>query len=79
MTTVSLEYPITVNGQEIDRLSLRRPRVGDQMAMRKHSKDEAAQEIFLFSALAEVSPADIEKLDMKDYQKLQEVYRGFLS
>lgn len=75
--SIALEYPVTVSGVKLDRLTMRRPLVRDLLIARKAGSDDVAQEIRLFSNLCEVEPNAIEELDLADYSKLQEAYEGF--
>lgn len=75
--TITLNHPITVHGATVTELRMRRPKVKDMRIARKGSEDAAEQEVRLFANLCEVSPDDIDALDLSDYGKLQEVFRGF--
>lgn len=79
MATITLDYPVEVEGVTLNKLEMRRPKVRDQIAAKKSSGSDDGVEIMLFANLCEVAPSIIEDMDMKDYSKLQEVYRGFLS
>jgi hypothetical protein len=79
MTTIELKHPVTVNGEEVAALRLRRPRVKDQLAAEKATGGNAEKEVRLFANLCEVAPAVIEELDLADYRAVQEAYSGFLS
>lgn len=76
---VELKYPINVHGTEISALSLRRPTVRDRLLSEKTSGTESDKEVRFIANLCELAPDDIEKLDMADYVKVQEVLAGFLS
>jgi len=76
---VKLQHPITVDGQEITRITLRRPKVRDMLAVEKLEGSEGARELRLLANLADVAPDVLEELDLADYQALQKVYAGFLS
>ena len=80
MTQIVLEYPFNDPSNPSSRitcLTLRRPKVADQLAVENLSL--AMQEITMFSNLAEVSPEVIKNMDMADYNKVQEAYKSFLS
>ncbi|WP_320169943.1 phage tail assembly protein [Maridesulfovibrio sp.] len=79
MEPITLDYPVDFGGVEIKELNMRRAKVRDQKAARKSTKNDADYESVLFANLCEVSPDLIDDLDMKDYKKLQEKYKGFLS
>lgn len=77
--TITLEYPITIDGAVINRIRLRRPLVRDRLIAEKASGSEVEKEIRLLANLCEIAPDHIEKLDLKDYGKLQERLIDFLS
>lgn len=76
---INLNYPINVNGQDIRVLAMRRPKVGDRLAVEKMDGDDSEKEIRFIANLCEIAPQDIEQLDMADYQKIQDTLAGFLS
>jgi hypothetical protein len=76
MKSITLQYPIKIDGQEIKQLSMRRAKVRDQKIASQQGSS-ADQEIALFSNLCEVTPATIEELDMADYTNLQGLYQTF--
>lgn len=77
--TIKLDYPVTAEGRTIEEITLRRPKVRDMLAADKGAGGEAEKEIRMFANLAEVTPTIIEGLDLADYARLQETYKGFLS
>lgn len=79
MEKISLNFPVSVGSEVISELTMRRPKVRDQIAANHQTKDAAEQEIALFANLCEVTPDTISEMDMKDYRELQRVYSGFLS
>lgn len=79
MTTITLQHPVTVEGQQIDSLTLRRPKVKDRLVSEKASGSEAEKEVRFLANLCEIPPSYIEELDMADYVKLQEALADFLS
>lgn len=76
---ISLSFPIEHDGVPIAEIALRRPTVGDHLAAQKAAGTDAEREIRLIANLAELPPAAIHRLDMKDYAALQKVLGGFLS
>jgi hypothetical protein len=78
-TTIDLGYPINIDGRDVSILEMRRPRVGDRLAIEKMSADDAEKEIRFIANLCEIAPSEIEKLDMADYLKVQETLASFLS
>lgn len=79
MLSVTLDYPFEFEGQRISSLSLRRPTVGDNLAVQKAVTSDAEREIRLLANLAEVTPETIHRMDLKDYGKLQSALASFLS
>ncbi len=77
--TITLQYPITVDGVVIEKLHVRRPLVRDRLIAEKISGSEVEKEIRLIANLCEMAPAHIEQMDMADYVKLQECLASFLS
>lgn len=73
---ITLKFPID---PAVTQLTMRRAKVRDMLAAEKAKGNDAEKEILLFANLCEVAPADIEALDMADYQQLQQVYKDFLS
>ncbi|WP_321392857.1 phage tail assembly protein [Emcibacter sp.] len=75
---ITLDYEVEVNGEKITSLTMRRPKVRDDLAMDSHKGTAAEKEIFLFANLCDVSMDVICDLDQgADYTKLQEKYSGF--
>ncbi|WP_419779815.1 phage tail assembly protein [Maridesulfovibrio sp.] len=82
MEPITLDYPVKTGKNkdvEIKELFMRRGKVRDQGAARASSKNDFDYEVHLFANLCEVTPDIINDLDLKDYQKLQKEYKGFLS
>ena len=77
--TVSLSYPVNIDGLEVSSLMMRRPLVRDRLIAEKASGSETEKEIRLIANLCDMAPQHIELLDLADYNKLQECLAGFLS
>ncbi|MBO1853964.1 phage tail assembly protein [Burkholderia cenocepacia] len=78
--TVQLTYPIKLNGVECDKFTMRRPKVRDMRSAQKLAPNDAEQqELILFANLADVSPDDLEDMDMADYERVQDAYYSFRS
>ncbi|RKT98848.1 phage tail assembly protein [Burkholderia sp. Nafp2/4-1b] len=76
--TVTLTYPIQLNGVSCDRLTLRRPKVRDMRGAQKLApNDPEQQELILFASLAEVAPDELEAMDLADYERVQDAYYSF--
>ena len=78
-TTITLQYPVTVDGTVYTTLTMRRAKVRDSRDAQRGGGSNADAEIRLFANLCEVTPAAIEEIDMADYARMQKVYEGFLS
>jgi hypothetical protein len=76
--SIELEFPLTIAGAKVGVLSMRRSTVGDVLVANR-VKDDIEREIVLFANLCSVTPEEIRNLDLKDYSKLQEVFRGCTS
>lgn len=77
-TTIPLDFPVDVEGVAVTSLSMRRPKVADQLLTDQMVGTEGDKEASLFANLCLVKPDTIKALDMFDYVKLQRVYTGFL-
>lgn len=78
MITIELSYPIDVAGAKVKALRMRRPTVNDMLVSDATKGSDAAKELAMFSALTEQTPEDLRKLDLADYRKVQETFKGFL-
>jgi hypothetical protein len=79
MKKIKLENPIKIDGVEVNEISLRSPKVRDLIASSKKNIDEAEKEVNLIANLGEISPETVQELDLRDYIKIQEWLRDFLS
>lgn len=75
-TTVTLKFPVTVDGHEYTVLNMRRCKVKDRRLAAKQKTPEE-QELTLIANLCEVPPGVLDELDAVDYAALQEVLTGF--
>lgn len=76
---IALDHPVEVDGVTVEALSMRRPRVADQLAVEKTGRTEGAREVALFANLCQVSPETLRRLALSDYFEMQRVFKGFLS
>jgi len=74
--TIDLLFPLDSG---ISYLTMRRPKVRDIRAASKIQGGNVEVEIAMFANLCEVTPEDINNLDMADYDALQKTYESFLS
>ena len=76
--TVQLKYGVEDSGVTLPALTMRRPKVKDQLRAQKLSGvSDAEREVRLFADLCMVPPATIEDLDLEDYNALQTAFQGF--
>lgn len=75
---VRLGEAYTWDARDVTELTLRRPRVSDQLEAQRAADLPQEQEIHLFARLCGVNPELIEHLDMADYRALQDAYSRFL-
>ena len=78
-TEIVLDYPVTVDAERYDRLSMRRWKVADRLRVHRAGGDDADKELRMFADLCGVPVDAILELDGADYEKLVATYRGFSS
>lgn len=76
--TIDLIKPITVDGSEVKALRMREPTVGDQLAMEKSGGTDSEKEVGMIAMLCMIAPADVNKLKLRDYKKVQAAFVSFL-
>lgn len=75
-TTVKLKYPVRLaTGQTLDKVTVRRPRVGDLRTV-MHIANEAEQGLALVSRITGLVPEDLDMLDLKDLEAIQATFRS---
>lgn len=75
---IELKYPVTVEGHEYKKITMRAPKVRDQIVAQKASGKEE-MELTLFANLCEITPDVLEELELADYSQLHSAYHDFLS
>lgn len=75
---VTLASAMEVAGAKVAVIRMREPTVADQRAASRAKGGDAEQEVALLSNLCEVSPADIDRLKLRDYKRLQTALLGFI-
>ena len=74
--TVTLKYPMRLaTGQTLNKVTVRRPRVGDLRAV-MHIGNEAEQGLALVSRVTGLVPEDLDMLDLKDLEAIQATFRN---
>lgn len=79
MKKIVLDTPVTVSGHEYKELTMREPKVRDQLFAAKQGGNDAEKEVIFVSNLCEVAPEVIHELSMRDYRQVQEELHNFLS
>lgn len=79
MKKIKLENFIKIDGVEIHEIVLRAPKVRDLLIANKSNSDESIREVNLIANLAEISVEAIQELDLRDYMKIQNWLKDFLS
>ena len=77
--SITLKYPVTLNGEIISVLSLRRPKVQDRLTAERNGGSDLDKEMRLMANLCEVAPDLVLELDLADYSALQAQLSNFLS
>ncbi|PCJ57848.1 MAG: hypothetical protein COA65_08880 [Rhodospirillaceae bacterium] len=75
--TIKLNHPVEHNGETIDEITLRRPKVKD---LRKLDaiKGEVEKGVHLVSKLASLPSAVVDEIDAEDFVKISEQVADFL-
>lgn len=76
---IKLSRPIQISGANVTTLTMREPLVQDQLTIGEIAGSDARKELALFANLCGVAPGDLERLPMRDYGKLQDAYKSFIS
>lgn len=74
---IELTRPLEIAGVAVKAMRMREPTVKDQMVASEVKGGPAQQEVRLIANLCDVSPADIERLPLRDYKRLQDAFLGF--
>ena len=72
---ITLHCPVELaDGTRLERITMRRAKVGDIRAV-AHLEGDAAQEIAMLARLSGLVPEDLEDLDLCDYKQVQDFFR----
>ncbi len=74
---IALIRPIEVGGTKIPVVRMREPTVQDQLTMEANKGTEAEKEIGLMANLCMMAPADVKKMPLRDFKRLQMAYINF--
>lgn len=75
--TVTLEFPIELNGTKVKEIKLRRPAVRELLLLEKYEGDDLAKDVYMMSMLSELDQDKLYQVDALDFIQLQEAYQGF--
>ncbi len=76
---LKLNTPISTNGVKTDRLKIRSPTVGDNLAADSLPESDLMKEIYLVASLCQISTEDVKNLALKDYKAIQAAIESFLA
>ena len=76
-TKVELQYPLTIDGKQIDALYVRRVKVKDLLNQDANADDMAAG-LALMGKLTGINAPELENLDMVDFRAVTAVMQNFL-
>lgn len=72
------DIPLTIDGTEVKSVTMREPMVDDQLAV-DHIQSVGRSEVTIIANLCELAPDAIGALKMRQYGRLQDAYRAFMS
>lgn len=73
--TITLSEPVEYNGETIEQLTMRKPKVRDLKLLPSGLNDQD-REITLLANLCDQSPEALEELTLGDYADLQQIYQS---
>lgn len=80
---ITLNVPLEVSGVMTSRLEMRRPKLKDRREADRqfgNSREKAEEkEEFMFCNLTDLTPDELNEIDLDDYVRLQRAFQGFLS
>lgn len=75
--TIPLRFPVPHLGQPLDKVTLRRVRVGDILDVGTPEQAGAKLEVGLLARISELGPDTIRSLDLSDYDVVTDVLAAF--
>lgn len=75
--TVTLAFPIKHDGQDLDKVTLRRPKAKDFRLMGKQSGTDVDKSLWLIGALSGLPSGSTDQIDAADMAEFGEVIEGF--
>lgn len=74
---IELEFPITIDGEKIAKLTMRRPKVSDRLWAEKLGGGDMEKVVKVSARLCDVAPEVIAELDDVDMAKVDKQYGAF--
>ena len=71
---IELAFPITLDGETISKLTMRRPKVKDTSWMRSQKGDDFERGLLMLARLCDIAPEHVAELDETDAIQLQAQY-----
>lgn len=78
MVTITLKWPVTFEGREVTTLTMRPPKVGEQLKIVADKGTDEEKEVRFFAGLCGVPVEMIHELVLGDYKRLQGAFANFL-
>lgn len=75
--TITLAYPIEVDGQTLTTITLRRPKTRDIRAMDARKGTPMDKTLWMLASLTGLTPEQIDEIDTADLNTLAEKIAGF--
>ncbi|MQP64705.1 phage tail assembly protein [Niveispirillum sp. SYP-B3756] len=76
---ITLDYPVEGPMGTVEKLTMRRPKVRDQVAAQEGTNNPAEFELRLYSFLSGQPPEVIAAIDLADYARLNRAYLDFMA
>lgn len=77
MTTIKLKHPITVDGVEVQQVTMRRPKVRNLERIDTVA-GEVAKAVTLVADLTDLTPDQVREIDAEDFTKIADQLGDFL-
>lgn len=74
---ITLSRPLEINGAKVAVLTMREPTVDDQLVAEKLGTGGEADKTYMANLCGQ-APADIGRLPLRDFKRLQVAFHGFL-
>lgn len=75
---ITLSKPLDVMGSKVNVVTMREPLVADQETTSTMEGSDATREIHEFANLCGVTPDDLRKMGLRDYNRLKTAYLAFI-